>query len=89
MISDVCQSVRVLFYCFSLLSINYQAFTKANVDYKFILTMNLTLCLSIVTMLGVIFLFINKSKKNSEKVMWVFIAILIILAIATLLALFR
>ena len=51
--------------------------------------MNLTLCLSIVTMLGVIFLFINKSKKNSEKVMWVFIAILIILAIATLLALFR
>lgn len=87
--ANVITIMGVLVAVFSLLSINYQAFTKANVDYKFILTMNLTLCLSIVTMLGVIFLFINKSKKNSEKVMWVFIAILIILAIATLLALFR
>ena len=46
---------------FSLLSINYQAFSQAKLDYKYIITMNLTLVLCIVVLMGLILIFINKA----------------------------
>lgn len=49
---------------FSLLSINYQAFSQAKLDYKYIITMNLTLVLCIVVLMGLILIFINKAKEK-------------------------
>ena len=69
---------------FALLSINYQAFTQTEIDFRYIWVMNLTLALCIVIMMGLILIFINKT--GSKKVMWIYIGILGLLAIATVVA---
>lgn len=78
---NVLTIMGILVAIFSLLTINYQAFTSATIDIKFIITMNLTLALCIVIMMGIILLFINKSR--SRGIQWVYIGILLALAIAT------
>ena len=57
---------------FSLLSINYQAFSQAKLDYKYIITMNLTLVLCIVVLMGLILIFINKAKEKSFYLFFIF-----------------
>lgn len=79
---NVLTIMGVLVAIFSLLTINYQAFTNAAVDAKYIVAMNLTLALCIVVMMGIILLFVNKA--NSKKIQWIYIAVLVVLALATI-----
>lgn len=67
---------------FSLLTINFQAFANAAIDFKYIISMNLTLALCIVLMMGIILIFINKAK--SKGFLFVYGAVLVVLAIATI-----
>ena len=55
---------------FSVISINYHAFTQAVVNGKFIVAMNLTLAICITTMMGIIALLVGKRKKP-----WAFIGV--------------
>lgn len=80
--ANVLTIMGVLVAVFSLLSINYQAFTTATIDFKYVIVMNLTMALSIVVLMGVIFLFVNKA--HSKKFLWIYIGILSVLAIATI-----
>lgn len=79
---NVLTIMGVLVAIFSLLTINYQAFTNAQISLKYIIAMNLTLALSIVVMMGIILLFINRAK--SKKVQWIYIGVLVALVIATI-----
>ena len=79
---NVLTIMGVLVAIFSLLTINYQAFTNANIDAKYIVAMNLTLALCVVVMMGIILLFVNKAQ--SRKMQWIYIAVLIALVIATI-----
>ena len=78
---NVLTIMGILVAIFSLLTINYQAFTNAVINAQYIIAMNLTMALCIVVMMGIILLFVNKS--NSKKVQWIYIAVLILIAIAT------
>jgi len=80
--ANVLAIMGVLVAIFALLSINYQAFINANIDFKYILVMNLTLSLCIVLMMGIIMIFINKAK--SKVFLGIYIAVLVALAVATL-----
>lgn len=67
--ANVLTLMGILVAIFALLSINYQAFSNAELDAKYILAMNFSLALSIVIMLGTIFAFINKAK-NEKFLRW-------------------
>ncbi|MCI8550147.1 MAG: hypothetical protein HFI68_06095 [Lachnospiraceae bacterium] len=82
--ANVLTIMGVFVAIFALLSINYQAFTQTEIDFRYIWVMNLTLALCIVIMMGLILIFINKT--GSKKVMWIYIGILGLLAIATVVA---
>ena len=60
--ANVLTIMGILVAIFSLLSINYQAFSQAEVDLSLIITMNLTIALSVTIMFGLIFAFINQNK---------------------------
>lgn len=79
---NVLTIMGVLVAIFSLLTINYQAFTCASIDAKYIIAMNLTLALCIVVMMGIILLFVNKAR--SKKIQWIYIIVLIVLAVVTI-----
>lgn len=79
---NVLTIMGVLVAVFSLLTINYQAFTCASIDAKYIIAMNLTLALCIVVMMGIILLFVNKAQ--SRRIQWIYIAVLVVLAVATI-----
>ena len=79
--ANVLTLMGILVSVFGLLTINYQAFQKAEITTHFILVMNLTLALSIVILMGIILVLVNKAK--DKKFLWTYIAILILLAIAT------
>lgn len=80
--ANVLTIMGVLVAIFSLLSINYQAFTQATITSGYIIVMNLTLALCIVVMMGIILLFINRA--NHKGFLWGYIIILAILAVATI-----
>lgn len=69
---------------FSLLTINFQAFTEALVDFRYIWVMNFTLTLCIVIMLGLIFIFINRA--GNKKIIWAYVAVLAVLTVMTVAA---
>lgn len=85
--ANVLTLMGILVAVFALLSINYQAFTQAVIDSKYIIVMNLTLTLCIVVMMGLILVFINKAK--NKKFLYMYIAILLTLASAVLVMCFR
>lgn len=78
--ANVLTLMGILVAVFSLISINYQAFTNAEINMPYILVMNLSMTLCIVVMLGLILIFINKAK--NKKFLWAYIVILLVLAIA-------
>lgn len=80
--ANVLTIMGVLVAIFSLISINYQAFTQVTITSGYIIVMNLTLALCIVIMMGIIFLFINKSEHKGF--LLGYLIILTILAIATI-----
>lgn len=73
----------VLVAVFSLLTINSQAFTEAVIDFRYVLIMNLTLALSIVVLMGIILIFINRAK--SKVFLAIYTIILVLLAATTIL----
>lgn len=79
--ANVLTIMGVFVAIFAMLTINYQAFTQAEVDFRYIWVMNLTLALCIVIMLGLILIFVNKAE--NKKILWAYIGILVILAVAT------
>lgn len=79
---NVLTIMGVLVAIFSLLTINYQAFTNAVVSTSYIITMNLTLALCIVVMMGIILLFVNKARSKWANT--IYIITLIVLSIATI-----
>ena len=80
--ANVLTIMGILVAIFGMLTINYQAFTQATLDFRYIVVMNLTLALCIVVMMGIILVFVNRAK--NKWFLGAYIAILIILAIATL-----
>ena len=70
----------VLVAIFSLISINYQAFAQSEITVPFIVVMNLTMALSIVLMLGVVILLVNKAKSKGFLVAYIVIVLALILA---------
>lgn len=79
--SNVLTFMGIIVAIFSLLTINYQAFTSAEIDFKLILTINLSLTLCITVLMGLILIFINKS--NNKKFIAAYMIILVVLAAAT------
>lgn len=80
--ANVLTIMGVLVAIFSLLTINYHAFTNSSINLKYIVAMNLTLTLCIAVMFGIILIFINKARDT--KFVWVYGGILVALAIATI-----
>lgn len=79
--ANVLTLMGILVAIFSLLTINYQAFTQAVMSLGCIVVMNLTFALCIVVMMGIILIFINRAK--SKYFLGAYIIILIMLAVAT------
>ncbi len=80
--ANVITIMGIIVAIFSLLTINFQAFTTATLDFKYIIAMNLTLALCIVLMMGIILIFINKAKQKSF--LWIYGIVLVLLAVATI-----
>ncbi len=80
--ANVLTLMGVLVAVFSLISINYQAFTNANISMQYILVMNLSMTLCIVIMLGLILIFINNAK--NKKFIGIYAVVLLILVIAVI-----
>lgn len=60
--ANVITLMGVFVAIFSIISINYQAFTQATVDFKFIISMNITLAVCIIVMLLMVYLIVRKFK---------------------------
>ena len=80
--ANVLTLMGVLVAVFSLISINYQAFTNTQIDMSYILIMNLSMTLCVVVMLGLILIFINKA--HNKKFMWIYIGVLVALVVAVI-----
>ena len=80
--ANVLTIMGILVAIFAMLTINYQAFTQAAVDVRYVVVMNLTLALCIAVMMGIILIFINKAK--NKWFLGAYIAILVVLAIAAI-----
>ena len=80
--ANVLTLMGVLVAVFSLISINYQAFTNAEITMPYILVMNLSMTLCVVIMLGLILIFINNAK--NKKFIGIYVAALLILVIAVI-----
>lgn len=81
--ANVLTIMGVFVAIFSLISINYQAFSQTDINFKFIIVMNFTLAICIAVLLGIILIFINKAKNKTF--LWCYIAILAVLIVVTVL----
>lgn len=79
--SNILTFMGIFVAIFSLISINFQAFSQTKPDTKYILVMNSSLCFCITVMLGLILLFLNKAKNKGF--VTIYSLILILLAITT------
>lgn len=68
--ANVLTIMGIIVAIFSLLTINFQAFASADISFKYVITMNLTLALCIVLMMGIILIFINKAKNKGFLVVY-------------------
>lgn len=81
--SNILTFMGIFVAIFSLITINFQAYSEAKLDTKFILSMNVSLCFCITVMLGLILLFFNKPKNKIFTA--IYSAIILLLGAATLL----
>lgn len=79
--SNVLTFMGIFVAVFSLISINFQAFSQTTPNPKFILTMNSSLCFCITIMLGLIVLLLNKPKNKVFTVLYG--SVLFVLGIVT------
>ena len=61
--SNVLTIMGIVAAIFSLITINYNAFAEATVDFKFIIVMNLSLISSVYIMMGLISIITNNKKR--------------------------
>lgn len=76
---NVLTLMGILVAIFSMLTINYEAFSNAVLTTKYVIVMNLSLTFCIVVMLGLVLLLINKWKK--KWFLWFYIALVVALGI--------
>ena len=78
--ANVLTLMGIIVAVFSLIIINYNTAAQPNVDFKFLIAMNLTLGFCIVLLMGLIFIFVNTRKIKS---LWiVYLVVLLLLATA-------
>lgn len=63
---------------FAIITLNFEAFAKAELDVKFILTMNLSLVFALSVFFGLLHIIINKQKKNGFNVAYIVVLVLIL-----------
>ncbi len=68
--SNILTFMGIFVAIFSIISINFQAFSQAELNTKFILTMNSSLCFCITVMLGIVLLFLNKAKNKGFVILY-------------------
>lgn len=66
---------------FAIITLNFEAFAKAQLDVKFILTMNLSLILALSVFFGLLYIIINKQKKDGFNIGYVVVLVLILVAL--------
>lgn len=79
---NVLTLMGIIIAIFSVISINYQAFTTAAITGQYIIAMNLSLTFCIAVLMGIILLLVNKSKSKSFITIYGFI--LAVLCVATI-----
>lgn len=79
--SNVLALMGIIVAIFSLITINYNAATKAVFDFKFVIAMNLSLAFCIVLMMGLIFIFLNTKKHKALWIIYLIVFILLALAV--------
>lgn len=62
---------------FAILSINYQAFTQATVDFKFIIAINISLGIFLSTLFGLILVFFNRWKNKFFLILYIILSLLL------------
>lgn len=80
--ANVLTIMGIIVAIFSLLTINFQAFASVELNFKYIIAMNLTLALCIVLMMGIILIFVNKAQNKGF--LWLYGIVLVVLAVATI-----
>lgn len=80
--ANVLTFMGIIVSVFSIISINYQAFTQAQIGFKFVITMNLTLALCICVLMGLILFVINNA--HNKKFIIIYIVMLALLAVTTI-----
>jgi cation transport ATPase len=81
--ANVLTIMGIITAIFAMITINFEAFAKANLDFKFIITMNLSLALCVVIMLGIILILINHAR--DKRFTAIYLVILAILSISVVL----
>lgn len=81
--SNILTLMGILVAIFSLITINYSAFTKANLTIPYIAVMNLMIAMCTVIMMGIIVFLTNREVKD-KKYLAIYLAILAAIAFATM-----
>lgn len=66
---------------FAIITLNFEAFAKAELNVKFILSMNLSLVFALSVFFGLLYIIINKQKKKGFNVAYIVVLVLILLAL--------
>ena len=66
---------------FAIITLNFEAFAKAQLDIKFILTMNLSLIFALSVFFGLLYLIINRKEKNGFHIAYIIVLVLILAAL--------
>lgn len=75
--SNILTFMGIFVAIFSLISINFQAFSAAQFDMRSILIMNSSLCFCITVMLGLVLIFLNKAKSRGFLAFYIIILLLL------------
>ncbi|MCH5296458.1 MAG: hypothetical protein J1E85_02185 [Ruminococcus sp.] len=81
--SNVLALMGIIVAIFSLITINYNAATQSDLNFKFIVAMNLSLAFCIVLMMGLIFIFLNTKKHKSLWIIYLIVFILLAIAVVS------
>ena len=66
---------------FAIITLNFEAFAKAQLDIKFILTMNLSLIFALSVFFGLLYIIINRKEKNGFLIAYIIVLVLILAAL--------
>lgn len=81
--SNVLALMGIIVAIFSLITINYNAATQSDLNFKFIVAMNLSLAFCIVLMMGLIFIFLNTKRNKSLWIIYLIVFILLAIAVVS------